>query len=136
MNLNQDIKTPNFNEKILEIIDIQNGENIKFLENIINPDIGEFIIIASFASKKQVLFAAQKMIRAAKELKIESVYDTFKRKMDTEWVCVKFNNTIVHLFQEEVRDYYNIDNFYLDNDNFYEEKIENLDSLINDELEE
>jgi ribosome-associated protein len=109
---NKALEKIDFDKEILDIISSQNGENIKFFENEINPDLGKFVIIASFVSKRQVLFAVQKMIRRAKELKIHSTYQTLKRSMDTEWVCVRFGETIVHLFQEEVRDYYQIDKFY------------------------
>jgi ribosomal silencing factor RsfS len=103
----------NFNDQILDIIAAQNGENVKFLDNIVNPEMGKFVIIASFTSKRQVLFASQKLIRKSKELKIHATYQTLKRNMDTEWSCIRFHETIIHLFQVDVRDYYKIDKFYL-----------------------
>ncbi len=129
INLNENNNMIDFDQEILDIISIQQGENIKVIDNFVNPDLAGKIIIASFISKRQVIFAMQKIIRKAKELKIKMIYQSAKRNVDAEWVCLKCQDTIVHLFQEEVRDYYKLDQFYLEenlNDNCT--KINDLNS--------
>lgn len=118
-----------FDQEILDIISIQQGENIKIIDNYVNPDLANKIIIASFISKRQVVFAMQKIIRRAKELQIKIIYQSAKRNIDAEWVCLKCQDTVVHLFQEEVRDYYKIDRFYLDQDS--SEEINSVESCAN-----
>ncbi len=96
-------------------------EIINFLENnkainIVNIPLkkksneADFMIIASGTSKRQVSSLSEKMV--------DHVKTNFKKKARTEglgnsdWVLIDFGDIIVHIFREEVRDFYELEKIW------------------------
>ena len=117
-----------FNQVILDVIASMDGHNVRVIENEINPEIATSIIIASFTSGRQVIFAKDKIRRAAKDNNISLFNCSRKRSIDTEWVALKCADTLVHLFHDEVREYYKLDEFYSKNDKELKCAIDNEES--------
>lgn len=102
----------NFDQVILDIIENQDGMDVKFIVNDVNPQLCKKIIIASFISKKQVITAMQKISFYAKANDEYIGNHNRKRNIDAEWIAIDCGETVVHLFNEGVREYYQMDKFY------------------------
>ncbi len=71
------------------------------------------IIIASFLSNKQILTAVGKISLLAKEYEIKTKCPSRRKNIDTEWVAIDCGDLMIHLFKDEVREYYQLDKFFI-----------------------
>jgi ribosome-associated protein len=102
-----------FEADILEIISDMGGEDISCLENEINPIVCQKVIISSFISSKQIFITANKISRYAKNCKRVAKCPSRRKNIDMEWTAIDCGNLIIHLFKTEVREYYELDKFFL-----------------------
>jgi ribosome-associated protein len=102
-----------FEQNVLEIISDMGGEEINCFENNINPEVCQRIIIASFISSKQIFVTVNKIIRYAKDSKHQAKCPSRRKHIDTEWTAIDCGNLMIHLFKGEVRDYYQLDKFFI-----------------------
>ena len=93
------------------IVDLQ-GENIVVLDLQDVTTFTDYFIIASGSSHRQ-LDAMQSRIREGmKQLEQPIVAKGVEGVADTGWVLVDFNSVIVHLFDHEMRDYYQLEDLW------------------------
>ena len=102
-----------FEQAVLEIISDMGGEEINCFENEINPEVCQRVIIASFISNKQIFVTVNKIIRYAKDCEHQAKCPSRRKHIDTEWTAIDCGNLIIHLFKGEVRDYYQLDKFFI-----------------------
>ena len=102
-----------FEQTVLEIISDMGGEEINCFENEINPEVCGRVIIASFTSNKQIFVAVNKIIRYSKDCEHKAKCASRRKHIDTEWTAIDCGNLIIHLFKGEVRDYYQLDKFFI-----------------------
>ena len=105
-------------EKLVEIVieGLRNNKakdihvlNLKNLENAVS----EYFIVCHGTSKTHVSSTAQSV---EKEVKTVLGEHPWKKEGYTngEWVLVDFSSVVVHVFQKEVRDFYNIEELWAD----------------------
>ena len=105
-------------EKLLEIVieGLKNNKakdihvlNLKNLETAVS----EYFIVCNGTSKTHVSSTAQSV---EKEVKTVLGEHPWKKEGYTngEWVLVDFSSIVVHVFQKEVRNFYNIEELWAD----------------------
>lgn len=72
--------------------------------------IGDYMVIASGASSRQVITMADRIVRALKERGFKGLTPEGVRQGD--WVLIDAGDVIVHLFRPEVRTFYNLERMW------------------------
>ena len=95
---------------ITECLDDSKGEEIVTIDLQGKTAIADAMIIASGRSRRHVGAIADRLIKQLKEkgykgLKIEG-------QNVGEWVLVDAGDVIVHIFQPEIRDFYNLEKMW------------------------
>jgi ribosome-associated protein len=105
-------KPPNkeLKDLVLTIIEDQKALNIAIIDLSGKSDIADYVIIATGTSNRHLSSISDKVQRTLKK---------DKRKIlgvdgeDTgDWVVMDLEDVIVHLFRDEVREYYNIEELW------------------------
>lgn len=101
-------------EAILEGIQRVKGRNIKIvdLESIQHTECGHFIICHG-TSSTQVTSIAQSVEDTVKEIAKEDVWhrDGYRNAI---WILLDYGDIMVHVFQEEAREFYNLEGLWAD----------------------
>lgn len=101
-------------EAILEGIQRVKGKNIKIvdLESIQHTECGHFIICHG-TSSTQVTAIAQSVEDTVKEIAKEDVWhrDGYRNAI---WILLDYGDIMVHVFQEEAREFYNLEGLWAD----------------------
>ena len=101
-------------EAILEGIQRLKGKNIKIvnLESIHHTECGHFIICHG-TSSTQVTSIAHSVEDTVKEITEEDVWhrDGYKNSL---WILLDYGDVMVHVFQEEAREFYNLEGLWAD----------------------
>lgn len=93
------------------IVDLQ-GENIVVLDLQEVTTFTDYFIITSASSHRQ-LDAMQSRIREGmKQLDKPLMAKSVEGVANTGWILVDFNSVIVHLFDHEMRDYYQLEELW------------------------
>ncbi|MTI48487.1 MAG: ribosome silencing factor [Firmicutes bacterium] len=104
--LNDELKT------IVSAADDKKAFDIKVLKISDLTTIGDYFVILSGNSKRQVLSISDeiddKMKEAGYELLNKEGYDTGK------WVLLDFGDIVVHVFHKEDREFYNLERLWID----------------------
>jgi ribosome-associated protein len=72
--------------------------------------LGDYMVIATGRSNRQVAAMAEHVIRRLKEIGIKGVRPEGLRQRD--WVLIDAGDVIVHLFRPEVRSFYNLEKMW------------------------
>lgn len=72
--------------------------------------IGDYMVIASGASSRQVIAMADRVVRALKERGLKGLTPEGARQGD--WVLIDAGDVIVHVFRPEVREFYNLERMW------------------------
>ena len=101
-------------EAILEGIQRLKGKNISIvdLESINHTECGHFIICHG-TSSTQVTSIAQSVEETVKEITGEDVWhrDGYRNAL---WILIDYGDVMVHVFQEEAREFYNLEGLWAD----------------------
>ncbi len=101
-------------EAIIEGIQRLKGKNIKIvdLESIHHTECGYFIICHG-TSSTQVGSIAHSVENTVKEIAGEDVWhrDGYRNAL---WILLDYGDIMVHVFQEEARDFYNLEGLWAD----------------------
>ena len=73
-------------------------------------DIADHLVIATGTSSRHVSSLAQRIVTNLKEYGLKSINAEGLEKGD--WVLIDGGDIIVHLFREEVRDFYNLEKLW------------------------
>ena len=115
--------TKEFAKRIAKLILSKKGYNIKILDLRNLTPISDFFIIASADSHIQVKAIADEI---DDKLRDNGIKCYFKEGYDTaNWILLDYFDVVVHIFQTESREFYNLEKLWGD------AKIE----IIEDELE-
>jgi ribosome-associated protein len=111
------IKKINTDELIAEIIkgiDDVKGENVQLLDlREIENTVCDYFIICSGSSNTQVKAISgsiQKVV--SKSLKDKPWH--IEGEINAEWVLMDYVNVVVHVFQKQIREYYDIESLWGD----------------------
>jgi ribosome-associated protein len=99
----------NIVDSIIDILLIQNIKDIKIYEP--KSDVySDYVIISTASSYVQMNSALMKIIKYIKSVGTE----TLSEGMNTSWILLQSNGVTLHIFTEETRDYYSIEDLYFD----------------------
>ncbi|AUC22359.1 MULTISPECIES: ribosome silencing factor [Polaribacter] len=111
---NKKVSTDDLIALIIKGIDEVKGENIQLLDlRDIENTVCDYFIICSGNSNTQVNAISgsiQKIV--SKELKDKPWH--IEGQTNSEWVLMDYVNVVVHIFQKQVRDYYDIESLWGD----------------------
>lgn len=94
-------------DKALKILDERKAEDILSVDLEGQSALADYIIIASGTSSRSVAALADYLRRAFLEAGVKPV--RIEGLPQADWVLVDAGDVIVHLFRQEVRDYYKLD---------------------------
>jgi len=108
----QSLSTAQVAHKIADIILEKKGLELRVLDISECSDIGDFMVIATGANKRQVQAMAEDI---AKELKsVGRIPIGVNGKEVGWWILMDFGDVIVHLMQEDARRYYDLEALWAD----------------------
>jgi ribosome-associated protein len=100
---------PNLTNSLVDILLIQNIKNIKIYKP--NLDIySDYVIISTATSNTQMNSALTKTIKHVKSLGLK----VLSEGINSSWILLQSNGVSLHIFTEEARDYYSIEDLYFD----------------------
>lgn len=98
--------------RIAEILDGLKAENIVALDLRGISDIADFFVIATVKSMTQMKAA---LVLIDEQLRAEGVYPLIKPQLDSpHWDAMDYGPIIVHLFDEETRKHYGLEELWGD----------------------
>ncbi|MBS9335415.1 ribosome silencing factor [Fructobacillus sp. M1-13] len=97
---------------VLEAIDNKRGENVTALDMQGVSLLADYFVLASAGSSRQ----AQAIAREVKEEVVAAGYpvDHIEGFEKANWVVLDLGDVIVHVFDEESRDFYHLDKLWFD----------------------
>ena len=99
----------NLTNSLVDILLIQNIKNIKIYKP--NLDIySDYVIISTATSNTQMNSALTKTIKHIKSLGLK----VLSEGINSSWILLQSNGVSLHIFTEEARDYYSIEDLYFD----------------------
>lgn len=81
--------------------------------------IGDYMIVASGRSHRHVTAVADHLLQALREMGCKDM--RVEGLEGGDWVLIDTGDIVVHIFRPEIRDFYNIEKIWLD-DNFDDQK--------------
>ena len=99
----------NLLEPLIDILLIQNIKDIK----IYKPEsdaYSDYVIISTASSNIQMNSALTKITKHIKSLEMEILSEG----MNSSWILLQSNGVTLHIFTEDTRDYYSIEDLYFD----------------------
>lgn len=97
---------------IAKALDAKKGQEIKVLETGKLTTLADYFVICSATSTTQVKALSDVCERAANELGEATHHIEGHR--DGGWVLLDFSTVVVHIFQEEARQFYNLERLWAD----------------------
>ncbi len=95
---------------VLESLNDDKGEDILQIDLRGKTEIGDYMVIASGRSSRQVNAMAEKLSE-----KIKATYGIVSKtegKISGDWVLVDTGDIIVHVFRPEVREFYQLEKMW------------------------
>ncbi len=97
-------------ETIIECLDDAKSENIVTIDLVGKTTIADAMVVASGRSKRHVSAIADQLIRRLKETGLKSL--KIEGQSVGEWVLLDVGDVIVHVFQPEIREFYNLEKMW------------------------
>lgn len=97
--------------KAVEILDKKKAENIKVIEVTEQTIVADYFVIASGTSSTHVKSLADDV---EYELEQIGVHDGHIEGRATGWVLLDYGPVLVHIFDKESREYYNLERLWTD----------------------
>ena len=96
-------------DSIVDILLIQNIKDIKVYEP--KSDVySDFIVISTASSNTQMNSALRKIVTYLKANGFEGISEG----LNSSWILLQSEGLSLHIFSEEARDYYSIEDLYFD----------------------
>ena len=97
-------------QNIVFWLDEAKAEDIKTIDLAGKTSIGDFMVIATGGSDRHVGAIAEQISRKLKESGVSRVRVEGREACD--WVLIDTGDIIVHVFREEVREFYNLEKMW------------------------
>jgi len=101
----------NIHSQIVTELDKLKAENIVVIDLKEKSPIADYMIIAAGTSSRHINSMAQKIIEFLKIRKIKKVSTEGLKKSD--WVLIDAGDILLHLFQHETREFYNLEKMWV-----------------------
>ncbi len=100
-------------KKVVKLLDDKKGENIITLDLRKLTTITDYFIIVTANSETHLLTLAKEIIKSLKKenslMPLNSLDETDKR-----WILLDYQDFIIHLFLEETRQYYDLEELWFE----------------------
>ena len=96
--------------KIVEIISKKQAKDIAILDVRNLSGLCDYFIICSTDSARQVKATYQDVIKQCRENKMKAQH--FEGDESLRWILVDFFDVILHIFSDEAREYYNLEQLW------------------------
>ncbi|MBN9542227.1 MAG: ribosome silencing factor [Alphaproteobacteria bacterium] len=97
-------------EELAQLIDSEKGEQIEIIDLAGKTDIADYMIVASGLNRRHVGAMGEKIAKFMKDEKNQVV--TVEGLENAEWVLIDCLDVIIHVFQPEIRDQYQIEQLW------------------------
>lgn len=98
-------------ESIIKVLDEKKAENITAIETTELTIVSDYFLIASGTSNVHVKSLADDVEDAMSKLGVEPSHIEGRA---TGWILLDYGSVIVHVFQRETREYYNLERLWAD----------------------
>lgn len=99
-------------KEIVKVLDNKKAKNIQMLEISKLSSLGDYFILASGGSNTQVKSLSEEVDEAMSKLGIES--SRIEGAQTAQWILIDYADVMVHIFQEETRDFYSLERLWND----------------------
>ena len=112
-------KSKEFALKLVKILDSKKAGNIKVIEISKQTIIADFFVIATGTSSTHINSLAGELEFQLKEEGMEPS----RTSASSDWVAIDYDSVIVHIFNNEAREYYKLEKLWGDGENIDVEKL-------------
>ncbi len=99
-------------KEIIKVLDNKKAKNIQLLEISNLSSLGDYFIIASGGSNTQVKSLSEEVDEAMSKLGVEP--ERMEGTQTAQWILIDYSDVMVHIFQEETRDFYSLERLWND----------------------
>ena len=96
--------------RILTSLDDDKAEDVVQIDLRGVSSIGDYMVIASGRSSRQVVSIAEKLVDRLKEA--FGIYSKIEGKEGGDWVLIDTGDVVVHVFRPEVREFYQLEKMW------------------------
>ncbi len=97
--------------RILTSLDDDKAEDVVQIDLRGISSIGDYMVIASGRSSRQVVSIAEKLVDRLKQS--FGIYSKIEGKEGGDWVLIDTGDVVVHVFRPEVREFYQLEKMWL-----------------------
>ena len=95
---------------VLKVLDDHQAEDVIVIDLQGKSTIGDYMVVATGRSSRQVTSLAETLIQALKAKGLVGIKPEGARQGD--WVLIDAGDVIIHLFRPEVRDFYSLEKMW------------------------
>ena len=97
-------------ERIMQSLDDDKAEDVVQIDLRGKSSIGDYMVVASGRSTRQVSAMAEKLVE---KLKVDfGLFSKIEGKDTGDWVLIDTADVIVHIFRPEVREFYQLEKMW------------------------
>ena len=120
-------KSKELAEKISVILDDKKARNVRIIETNKNTIIADYFVIATGTSSTHIRSLAGEV-----EFQLKDKSDTEPSRVNhhdnTDWIVLDYDSVLVHIFNNEARDYYKLEKLWGDGESVDVDELLKLDN--------
>ena len=109
--INKKKKSLNIHSLLVSELDKLKANNIVLIDLKDKSPLADFMIIAGGNSSRHVNSMAQKSVEFLKDNKVKNI--SIEGMKNSDWVLIDAGNVVLHLFQHETREFYNLEKMWI-----------------------
>ena len=104
-------KSLNIHSLLVSELDKLKANNIVLIDLKDKSPLADFMIIAGGNSSRHVNSMAQKSVEFLKDNKVKNI--SIEGMKNSDWVLIDAGDVVLHLFQHETREFYNLEKMWI-----------------------
>ena len=108
--INKKKKSLNIHSLLVSELDKLKANNIILIDLKDKSPLADFMIIAGGNSSRHVNSMAQKSVEFLKDNKVKNI--SIEGMKNSDWVLIDAGDVVLHLFQHETREFYNLEKMW------------------------
>ena len=109
--INKKKKSLNIHSLLVSELDKLKANNIVLIDLKDKSPLADFMIIAGGNSSRHVNSMAQKSVEFFKDNKVKNI--SIEGMKNSDWVLIDAGDVVLHLFQHETREFYNLEKMWI-----------------------